>query len=210
MQVLIDFKRRAIWIAALLASLMFVHGQAGADLLLTTVSKDEAKCLNTLNAGGAKVAKAQGKENTSCVKNFGKNKTDKLGPPPATAESCLTADVKKKVKKASDKVIEKGGDKCAAQNPTFGATDPNTRRLRAPRRAAMRRISSRLVFRSSSTVIVQSVPKPGGPPQASVSMAEMLVQYIRAGQCQACPRATGGASGGVIHAEAAAIVVGNP
>ena len=112
-----DFKRRVLWTAAALATLTFSYGQLAQALPL---SKDEQKCVNELNKGGSKVAKALGGDIDKCVKFFGKGKLT------TTAEECLTADGKGKVAKALGKLETKGSDKCAGQNPAFGATDPNT------------------------------------------------------------------------------------
>ena len=117
MRVIGDFKRRVLWTSAALATLTFGYGQVANAVPL---NKDEQKCVNELNKGGSKVAKALGGDIAKCVKFFGKGKLT------GTAEECLTADGKGKVAKAVGKLEQKGSDKCAGQDPAFGATDPNT------------------------------------------------------------------------------------
>jgi hypothetical protein len=71
MRISLHFRGQAIWGAATLAVLLFVYGPA-AEASPLPLSKDEQKCVNTLNQNGAKLAKAQGGDNAACVKNFGK------------------------------------------------------------------------------------------------------------------------------------------
>ena len=77
-------------------------------------TKDQAKCINSLNKAGAKVAAAQGKANTSCIKNAGKGKE-------ANPTACLTADAKGKVAKAEAKTIAAETKACGVV-PDFGYT----------------------------------------------------------------------------------------
>jgi hypothetical protein len=85
-------------------------------------TKEQQKCIVTLNKNFAKVAKTQGKEIGACIKNGSK---DKLGA--QTLEECLTADGKQKVADAQDKTISKAAKDCDPNDPPdFGATDPNT------------------------------------------------------------------------------------
>jgi hypothetical protein len=86
----------------------------------------QQSCINELNKGLAKVAKAQGKDLSTCLKNASKGK---LGA--QTIEACLTADNKGKVAKAKQKMIIKAGSVCPADpnapdSPDFGATNPDT------------------------------------------------------------------------------------
>jgi hypothetical protein len=99
-----------------------------ADICGSAQSQNEAQqsCINELNKGLGKVAKAQGKELSTCLKNSAKGK---LGV--QTIEVCLTADNKGKVAKAKQKMITKAGSVCAGDPnapdyPDFGATNPNT------------------------------------------------------------------------------------
>jgi hypothetical protein len=78
---------------------LLFSGVANAQL-----EKPEQKCVNSVNKGASKVAKAQGGDNSACIKNWGKGKTDKLGSGCSTAECCLTADAKGKVNKAITKI----------------------------------------------------------------------------------------------------------
>ncbi len=78
--------------------------------------KDQQKCINALNKNFAKVAKTQGKDNCSCIKDFAKAKLT------GTIESCLTSDLKGKVAKAKSKTESDESKNCAASRPDFGAT----------------------------------------------------------------------------------------
>ncbi|MCH6562087.1 MAG: PQQ-binding-like beta-propeller repeat protein [Myxococcales bacterium] len=79
-------------------------------------NKDQQKCINALNKNFAKVAKTQGKDNCSCIKDFAKAKLT------GTIESCLTSDLKGKVAKAKSKTESDESKNCAASTPDFGAT----------------------------------------------------------------------------------------
>lgn len=81
-------------IAGMCLALLF-PGVANAQL-----SKEDQKCVNSMNKGLAKVAATQGKENVACIKNAGK---DKL-PPGQTIEQCLLADPKNKVSDSINKI----------------------------------------------------------------------------------------------------------
>jgi hypothetical protein len=61
--------------------------------------KAQQKCMNSINKGAAKVAKAQAGDNASCIKNGGKGK---LGG--QTVDECITSDPKGKVAKAANKI----------------------------------------------------------------------------------------------------------
>jgi len=93
--------------AACLASLLTASIAAGQQ------SGDQQKCLNSLNKDGSKVSKAQGKENSSCLKKAGK------GQLVGTAQACLTADEKLKVQSKKDKTIADDAANCGAA-PDFG------------------------------------------------------------------------------------------
>jgi hypothetical protein len=82
--------------------------------------KEEQKCVNSINKGAAKVAKAQGKENSTCIKNAGKSKL----PAGQTIEQCLVADLKSKV---SDTISKIKTSDCPPGGPAFPAilTDGN-------------------------------------------------------------------------------------
>lgn len=82
-------------------------------------SKDQQKCINKLNKDGSAVAKAQSKENLSCLRNAGKNKL--VG----TAEDCLTLDPKQKVLKKKSKTTTDDGKFCSA-SPSFAYTGATT------------------------------------------------------------------------------------
>ena len=86
-------------IAAMIGTaLLLFSGAASAQ-----IEKADQKCINSINKGAAKVAKAQAGDNAACVKNGGKGKTVKLGPG-GTIEACLTSDVRRKVAGAISKI----------------------------------------------------------------------------------------------------------
>ncbi|RMD81502.1 MAG: hypothetical protein D6815_11635, partial [Candidatus Dadabacteria bacterium] len=93
----------------------------GAQSVLALNSSQDL-CVNTMNKSGSKVAKMQGKENASCVKDFGKGKL----PPGMSAEQCLTADRKGKVAKATSKTNALEGKKCVGTLPPYGYTGSAT------------------------------------------------------------------------------------
>ncbi len=92
-------------IAAAVLTLSLSFGSAFGAL-----SKNEQKCINAMNKALSKVAKAQGKENTKCIKNATKGKE----PDPDT---CLTADAGGKVMKAKTKAGDQFSKKCGALPP---------------------------------------------------------------------------------------------
>ena len=101
-----DFFVRGLLVVCMAVAFSYV-GSAEAQL-----SKDDTKCINAMNKDYGKLASSIGKDIAACVKFKGKGKTDKLGPAPSTAKSCVTADVKGKVLKASCKVDSDYGKKC--------------------------------------------------------------------------------------------------
>ena len=94
-----------------------------AFVVFAQQSATQQKCLNGINKDAANVAKAQGKENARCLKDAGNAKI-----PPATAQSCLTADANGKVQKKKDKTTALDAATCNPP-PGFGyagATSVNT------------------------------------------------------------------------------------
>jgi len=87
----------------------FAHGKASAQL-----NKQDQKCVNAINKGAAKVAKAQAGDNAACIKN---GSTDKLA---GTIEQCIRSDPKGKVSKAISKI--KVSD-CDPNGPLFPPID---------------------------------------------------------------------------------------
>lgn len=79
----------------------------------------QQKCINKLNKDGAGVAKAQGKENATCVKKAGKNQLT------GTAQACLTADTKLKVQGKKDKTVADQAAFCGT-TPNYGYTSAPT------------------------------------------------------------------------------------
>ncbi len=87
------------WTALFVAALMF-SGVADAQL-----SKDEQKCVNTSNKHAQKIADAQGKNLSSCIKDFAKGKN-------GSADVCTAADAKGKLSKANSKYDSKTAKDC--------------------------------------------------------------------------------------------------
>ncbi len=87
------------------------------------LTKDEQKCINSLNHNFAKVAKAQGKDICDCIKDFAKGKSLT---PASTLEGCLIADRKGKVAGAEGKTGSDATKNCGGPSPLFGATDAST------------------------------------------------------------------------------------
>ena len=105
---------------------LFATGLAACCALLLNTSAAlgqqsgaQQKCLNSVNKDGSKVSKAQGKENSSCLKQAGKNQL--VG----TAQACLTADPKLKVQSKKDKTIADDAANCGTA-PDFGYTGATT------------------------------------------------------------------------------------
>ena len=110
------------FITALTSTFALVLAMGLAAEVSLAQTKDQEKCINSINKGGSKVAAAQGKENSACIKNAGK---EKLTQP--DTDTCLTDDPKEKVAKAKGKVSATATDKCSGPaNPPFGFTDDTT------------------------------------------------------------------------------------
>jgi hypothetical protein len=82
----------------------FSHSEVNAQL-----NNEDQKCVDAINKGAGKVAKAQGGDNVACIKNGGQGKLT------TSVEDCLTADGKGKVGKAISKLQT---EKCLAP-PAF-------------------------------------------------------------------------------------------
>ncbi len=85
-----------------------------------SLTSSQDLCVNTMNKSGSKVAKTQGKENSSCVKDFGSGKLT------GTAQDCLTADRKNKISKATGKTVTLESKKCTGSPPAYGYTGSAT------------------------------------------------------------------------------------
>jgi hypothetical protein len=92
---------------------MFSHGEAAAQL-----SKEDQKCVDAINKGAGKVAKAQGGDIVGCIKSGGQGK---LGT--QTIEACLTSDPKGKVAKAISKLQTEKCPSPPAFPPLVSTTD---------------------------------------------------------------------------------------
>ena len=86
------------------------------------LDKDQQKCVNEMNKNGAKVNKAQLKENGTCLKDFQKGKLT------TSFDACITADRKGKIDQAQDKTVVGEAKKCATLllPPPFAYTDATT------------------------------------------------------------------------------------
>jgi pimeloyl-ACP methyl ester carboxylesterase len=102
----IMFRRAAL--AALLAAL-------APAVAVGQIGRAQQACLNALNKDAAKLAAAQGRENSGCLRNADKGKL----PSGQSADQCLRADGKGKIAKATAKVGADFTAKCAGP-PPFG------------------------------------------------------------------------------------------
>jgi len=84
----------------------------------------QQKCVNTMNAAGASLAKLQEAAALTCLKNASKGVVAKLGMP-ATAQACLSNDVGGKLSATTAKLMSKAPSACPA-GAQFGYTDPAT------------------------------------------------------------------------------------
>jgi cysteine-rich repeat protein len=81
-------------------------------------NKDQQKCINELNKNFAKVAKVQGKDIGTCIKDGSKGKL--LG---QSIEQCTTAENRDKVDNATDKTLSRERIRCRFPDfPDFGYT----------------------------------------------------------------------------------------
>lgn len=92
----------------------------GVLLLATAASgqiqdRDQQECINAINRDGSKVAAAQAKENTNCVKSAGKGRL--VG----SAQDCLTADSRRRVAKRKQTTIGNEAKRCTIV-PNIGFT----------------------------------------------------------------------------------------
>jgi hypothetical protein len=109
-----------VLVTATVAGALFV----AAGALGQPQSDGQQKCLLKINTEGAKVHRAQGKENNRCVKAFG---AETLPVGPTAGEDCLTTDPKGKVQKFKDKVIARETSTCQGGNaPSFSFTGSAT------------------------------------------------------------------------------------
>ncbi len=139
---------------------------------LGQIPKDEQNCINELNKGLASVAKAQGKEICSCIKDGSKGKL--VG---QTIEECTTADSDGKVLKAKNKTRTKAASKCTSP-PSFGPTDPNTVNAVA---VAKELILVHQIFGTDldAAILDQAVDPDGGKCQVDVAKATKKCQDTR-------------------------------
>ena len=89
------------------------------------LTKGEQKCVNTSNKNAQKIASAQGKDISSCIKDGAKGKLT------GTIGACTTSDLKGKVAKAKTKYDEKTAKDCASGSGFIALADPNTVKQRA-------------------------------------------------------------------------------
>ncbi len=87
---------------------------ASGSALAQVQSKDQEKCINKINKDAIKIQAAQGKINSSCIKDFVKGKISGAG----EAENCIQSDPKSKVLKKQMKLIGDEGKFCST-TPDF-------------------------------------------------------------------------------------------
>lgn len=92
-------------------------------LAVSPASADDAACIDAMMKNYGRLVKAWGKDIGDCLKS-----ADVSGNP--TAEACSTADLKGRIAKATQKLLDEavGGikDKCNGMTPPFGYTDTTT------------------------------------------------------------------------------------
>ncbi len=121
---------------AIIATL--VDGRAVVDVVddagAQPLTKDQQKCVRSLNKGMTKVDAAVAKQIAGCLKNHASGKPlSKSDPTLVTLEGCAVADEKGKINKATQKtiadfqkacvVLDKGG---VSRFPPYAATDAST------------------------------------------------------------------------------------
>ena len=109
--------KRVIQGSVCLAALLLVGaGTASAQVQ----SSSQQKCINKINKSASKVQAAQGKANSSCIKDFVKGKITGVG----AAEACILDDPKDKVEGKQANVLNDESKKCEpADLPDFAYTD---------------------------------------------------------------------------------------
>lgn len=162
--------------AVLLALLLFPHGNGSAQEQV----KNQQKCINALNKGLAQVAKAQGKNILSCMKDGAKKKLGSL------IEDCLTADRKGKVAKAMEKTIAKAQAECLAI-PDFGATTADAVNDVAVAKE-LSLIHNILGSDLHTAIITQDKDKPAAKCQHAVTKAVMNCENTKLKVFNACKK----------------------
>ena len=170
------------------------------------LGSDEQKCVASVNAKGAGVAKAQGKLNGSCIKTLAAGKTDKLGA--ATAHECIDTDPKGKVENAGAKTTKAAEKSCDdAAPPAFGFAGADA--LNAAAAAETAEIARDLLgFFVDDAVIAKGTDKAGAKCQADVlknatRLTDTLFKTATKAQKSALASATSGEELAAAFAEAA-------
>jgi hypothetical protein len=90
----------------------------------TSLTRAQQACVNEMNKNGAKVNKAQLRENERCLKDFQREKLSAS----MTFDACTTADRKGKVRKAEQRTAKREAKKCGPPNaiPPFAYTNAAT------------------------------------------------------------------------------------
>ena len=100
----------------------------GLGLILATgpvqaqLDSSQQRCLKVLNDGLVRLADLQGGNNSQCLEDGRRGKTGELGSD-RTIEGCLEADVRSRVARAQQQLMEKVARKCRVPLPPFGATN---------------------------------------------------------------------------------------
>jgi cysteine-rich repeat protein len=138
--------------------------------------KDQQRCINALNKSLAKVARAQRKAITRCIKNGSKGKLSGQDP----IETCLAAN-DAKVERATQRTETIYDARCdRADPPGFGATGPD-----AVNQAAMEKELSliRAIFGSDLDAAIVRTDDPG-PADARAEASCQVAAAKQAGKCQ--------------------------
>jgi hypothetical protein len=145
------------------------------------LDKPAQKCVNSMNKGAAKVAKAQAGDNAACIKNGGKGKLE----PGQTIEQCITSDPKHKVQKAINKI--KTSD-CSSP-PAFPAVDTDKDSI-GDTMAGMARDVIHAIFGDldSGVIVDAGADKPGAGCQAAIAKAVSKCQDAKLAVFNSCKK----------------------
>jgi cysteine-rich repeat protein len=81
------------------------------------LAREERRCIAVVNRGVARVARAQGRVDARCFADWAAGRVERLGPAPATLESCMEADPRGKVARARERLAEQAQKRCLPEQP---------------------------------------------------------------------------------------------
>ena len=176
MQARVQSQGFAFIIAGMCTALLTFSGVASAQI----PKKPDQKCINNINKGAAKVAKAQAGDNNACVKDYGKEKV-------GSAADCVTSDPKGKVSKAISKI--KTGD-CAGVPAALPGLDTNSASIGAGMVSKDLALLTDL-FGSDldSALVLAATDKPGSKCQSAVIKAAGKCQAAKLSSFNSCKKA---------------------